>query len=196
MINRQEGHLDKAIENFRSVLHDRPAEAIARGFDFSEDYIVNNELGLVLFEQAKRADSNGKNEERDQFLKAAIDVFNCTLKFDSENVVAHANLGQLYDALGQADKSAEHAKLHLKYKPDDNARDAAVVSARKKSPAANRAAERFVIYPLHDAQRTNNVAGQINPTQGSRDMADQVKPTQELREVAVPVNAPKQPGGG
>ena len=37
--------LDQAIENFRSVLEDRYPELDERGFDFSKDYIVRNELG-------------------------------------------------------------------------------------------------------------------------------------------------------
>ena len=54
LVNKQQGYLDKAISNFRSVLEDRSEEMIRRDFDFSRDYQVINELGLVLFERAKQ----------------------------------------------------------------------------------------------------------------------------------------------
>ncbi len=38
--------------------------------------------------------------------------------------------------------------MYQKYKPDDNARDRALVLARSKDPAANHAAEAVVIYDL------------------------------------------------
>ena len=50
--------------------------------------------------------------------------------------------------LGDDEAEARHAALHAKYKPDDNARDRAVALARRKYPAANRAAEPVTIYEL------------------------------------------------
>jgi hypothetical protein len=41
--------------------------------------------------------------------------------------------------------------LHARYKPDDNAGDRAIALARARYPAANKAAEAVVIYPLHRA---------------------------------------------
>jgi len=48
-VDKQNGYLDKAIEEFRSILEDRYPELEKRKFDFSKDYEVINELGQNLF---------------------------------------------------------------------------------------------------------------------------------------------------
>ncbi|MFN7132146.1 MAG: hypothetical protein ACK4N5_08690 [Myxococcales bacterium] len=95
-----------------------------------------------------------------------------TLTIDSEDVLAHYNLGLIYEELRKAEehilknapedkaaagrerqyaaKAEEHRKLHARYKPDDNATDVAVRLARQKYPAANHAAEQVVIYDLSE----------------------------------------------
>ena len=67
---------------------------------------------------------------------------------DPENLEAHYNLERIYADLGETSKAEEHAALHRKYKPDDNARDSAIAAARSRYPAANVAAESVVIYDL------------------------------------------------
>ena len=67
---------------------------------------------------------------------------------DPENVAAHYGLAQAYADLGREAEAATHRALHAKYKPDDNARDRAVALARRRDPAADRAANSVVIYPL------------------------------------------------
>ena len=49
----------------------------------------------------------------------------------------------------EQDKAEEHRVKHQRYKPDDNARDRAVGLARKKYPAADRAANSLVVYLLN-----------------------------------------------
>jgi tetratricopeptide (TPR) repeat protein len=150
LINKQQGHLDAAIADFKSVLNDRTEATVRRGFDFSRDYVVINELGQTLFERAKQ--ERGRTAEskaaHDAFLREAVQMFEKTLTIDSEDVAAHHNLSLLHGVLGNEEKAAEHRKLHLRYKPDDNAEDRAVNIARKKNAAANAAAEKLVIYPL------------------------------------------------
>ena len=51
--------------------------------------------------------------------------------------------------LGDHERADEHRALHARYKSDDNAGDKAIAIARAKYPAANKAAEAVVIYPLH-----------------------------------------------
>ena len=75
-------------------------------------------------------------------------IFSSNQELDSENISAHYNLGQIYDRLGEPEKSAEHQKLHQRYKPDDTAQSRAVRLARQKYPAGNHAAKPLVIYPL------------------------------------------------
>ena len=48
LVNKQNGFLDEAITQFRSILEDRYPEVEERGFDFSRDYEVINELGSTL----------------------------------------------------------------------------------------------------------------------------------------------------
>jgi hypothetical protein len=148
-INRQQGHLDEAERNFRSVLETRTQEMIDRKFDFSLDYEVINDLGATLFDLARQQYADEQKQVRAEILREAAVQFEKTLSIDSENVTAHYNLQLLYAELGDADRAAEHGRLHLRYKPDDNATDRALKLARAKYPAANHAAEAVVIYPLH-----------------------------------------------
>jgi tetratricopeptide (TPR) repeat protein len=149
LVNKQNGYLDKAITEFTSILEDRYEELDRRGFDFSVDYEVINELGQTLFERAKL--ERGDPEAQKQWLKKAVARFKRTLEIDSENVTAHYNLALIYERLGERELAANHRKLHERYRPDDNARDRAIAIARRRDPAADHAAQATVIYPL---QRT------------------------------------------
>ena len=148
LINRQQGHLLEAEKNFRSVLDGRSQGMLARQFDFSLDYEVINLLGETLFDRAKQLRGPSHEEVRKLLLKEAVAEFQKTLSLDAENVNAHYNLALLYAQLGDRELADRHRGLHARYKPDDNARDRAVAAARKKYPAADRAAERVAIYPL------------------------------------------------
>lgn len=149
LLNRQQGHLEAAEKNFRSVLEDHTPEMAKRKFDFSLDYEVINELGATLFERAKQQYGPSRKEAREQLLREAAQTFESTLRIDAENVAAHHNLHLIYAQLGDQERSTMHQAKHERYKPDDNARDKAVAAARRKYPAANHAAEAIVIYPLH-----------------------------------------------
>lgn len=146
LVNKQNGYLDEAIREFTSILEDRYPELEQRGFNFSRDYEVINELGQTLFERAKMERANPAH--RDEFLRAATKRFEDTLAIDSENMTAHYNLGLIYASLGDKAKAEHHRRLHEKYRPDDNARDFAVTAARRRDPAADHAAQAIVIYDL------------------------------------------------
>jgi tetratricopeptide (TPR) repeat protein len=148
LVNREQGRLADAERNFRSVLYDETPERQQRGFDFSKDYEVINLLGMTLFDRARQIRDPQHAAEREALLREAVARFQDTLAIDSEDVTAHYQLMLLYKELGDSEKSAEHHRLHERYKPDDNARDLAIGLARKKYPAANHAAEAVVIYPL------------------------------------------------
>jgi tetratricopeptide (TPR) repeat protein len=147
--NRQQGHLDEAIQNFRSALYDKTEERQKRKFDFTMDYVAHNDLGDALFVRGQQERGDDRKETRENFYREAVAEFNVTLKLDSEDVTAHANLALLYKLLGDESRAAEHREKHARYKPDDNAQGRAINLARQKSQAANHAAERLVIYPLH-----------------------------------------------
>jgi tetratricopeptide (TPR) repeat protein len=148
LVNKQNGFLDQAITDLRSVLEDRYPELEQRGFDFGKDYEVINELGQTLFERAKLERGEARKAKRDEFLLAAKAEFERTLTLDTENVTAHYNLALVYAELGDAAKAAEHRGLHERFRPDDNARDRAIAIARRREPAADHAAQAVVIYDL------------------------------------------------
>jgi len=148
VINRQQGHLEKAERDFRSVLEDRSATMTARRFDFSADYEVINLLGLTLFDLGQLRARQKRPEESKAYFSQAIEEFEKTLSLDSENVTVHYNLQRLYLEQGDQQKADHHAALHARYKPDDNAQGRAVQRAKEKYPAANYAAEAVVKYQL------------------------------------------------
>lgn len=145
MVNRQQGNLRSAADSFTAVLETRVPD---RGFDFSLDYVVRNELGLTLIDLAQQADVQGSESEYRSYLNQAKLEFEAVLQADSENVTAHANLVEIYSLLGDEKLESLHRELHTRYKPDDNAAEVAVPAARRRYPAANHAAEALVIYDL------------------------------------------------
>jgi tetratricopeptide (TPR) repeat protein len=147
-VNRQQGHLQDAIRNLRSVLEDRTPEIERRRFDFSLDFKVINLLGQTQFDLARLRTRQGRQEEAVQLLRQAVETFHQTLAIDSEDVTAHHNLQLLYSELGDAENARKHAQLHQRYKPDDNAQGRAVRLARQRYPAADHAAEMVVRYSL------------------------------------------------
>jgi len=130
------------------VLDTGPSEVGARRFDFTADYEVINELGQALFERAKLERGSSAGVVRREFLQKAAAQFERTLQLDAENVTAHYVLSLIYAQLGDAARAADHAALHARYKPDDNARDHAIAVHRAANAAANHAAQSIVIYPL------------------------------------------------
>ncbi len=146
LVNAQLGQFDAAIANFRSIVTMDSAETRQRGFDFSRDYRVLNELGLNLFERAKQEQRNPKEQAR--LLEEADQWFMRTLTLDPENVTAHHNLALIASQRGERKKMAVHLSWHDEYRLDENARDQAIALARRDNPPANHAAEAVVIYDL------------------------------------------------
>ncbi|MBB3206063.1 tetratricopeptide (TPR) repeat protein [Rhodopirellula rubra] len=145
IVNRQQGNLDAAAESLRNVLETKIVE---RGFDFSLDYEVRNQLGLTLVDLFQRAEVQGDSDASERLLAEAEMHFEKVLEVDSENVTAHANLAEIFAWSGDTEKAEHHRMLHAKYKPDDNAAEVAIPAARRRYPAANHAAEDLVIYDL------------------------------------------------
>lgn len=148
LIHKQLGNLEQAIVEFRSILEDRYPELDRRGFDFSKDYEVINELGQTLFERAKLERGSAHFARRLEWLRQSVEQFQKTLQLDSENLTAHYNLALLYEQLGEPDLAARHHQWHQRYRPDDNARDRAIAIARRRDPAADHAAQAIIIYDL------------------------------------------------
>ena len=147
LVNQQNGFYDEAITSYRSILTDRYPELDERGFDFSQDYEVRNQLGLALYERGRLRRST-REGTREKFFREAIEAFEGTLKLDSENLTAHFNLWDLHKQLGETGAAEEHRVLFEKYRPDDNARDEVIAKHRAANDAADHAAQSVVIYPL------------------------------------------------
>ena len=150
LVNKQNGHLDEAISQFRSILEDRSPELERRNLDFSKDYEVLNELGQTYFERAKTERANPERQR--ECLRLAVEALEKTVALDSENLTAHYTLALVYTQLGEEDKAAYHRREHHKYLPDYNAQDRAVSIARRANPAADHAAQATVIYSLRGAE--------------------------------------------
>ncbi len=148
LVNKQNGHIDEARQNFLALVEMDTDETRRRGFDFSLDYRLLNELGQTCFERAKLERGPERKAQHDAFLTEAVTWFERTLDIDPENATAHYNLSLLNAQLGNAEQADHHRALHTKYKIDDNARDHAIAAARLISPSANHAAEAIVIYDL------------------------------------------------
>ncbi len=163
LVNQQNGNIDEAIANFRALVSLDTLETRSRGFDFSKDYRLLNELGNALFERAKQERGSARRSERESFLRESVEWFQKTLTLDPENVTAYYNLGLLYGQLGDKARASAARVAHAKYKVDDNARDHAIAAARRRSPPANHAAESIVIY---DLQRPGAYGMSINDDTG------------------------------
>jgi tetratricopeptide (TPR) repeat protein len=148
LVNKENGHLDDAIADFRAALGATSPELTARGFDFSRDYEVLNELGQALFERAKQERGDAAETARLDHLGQAASVFERTLAVDAENVTAHYALSLVYGELGDQDKAARHRQAHLRYTADEQARSRVIALHRADHPPANHAAQAIVIYYL------------------------------------------------
>jgi len=148
LVHRELGNLDKAIDSLQALAGTRFQSARDRGFDFSRDYRMLNELGGTLFDRARQERGASRKAARLALLQRSKARFDQVLEADPENVTAHYNLALVYAELGQPEKAARHRQLHEKYRPDDHAIERAVALHRSRNPAANHAAEAVAIYDL------------------------------------------------
>jgi tetratricopeptide (TPR) repeat protein len=149
LIDRENGHLDEAIESLRNIIDNRFQSARERGFDFSYDIRVLNMMGRTLFERAREERGNARQATRDELLEKSRDWFLKTLVIDPEDLTAHYNLAQVYTELGETELAEQHRALHEKYRPDDHAIEQAVAKSRSTNPVANHAAAAIAIYDLN-----------------------------------------------
>ena len=149
-MNQQNGYLEEALASFQSLIEMDTEETRRRGFDFSKDYRVLNQIGVALFDLAKLERGEARKPARLALLEKARASFEKTLELDPENLSAHYNLGLLLgpSELNEPERAKHHQSEHRRYKPDDNSRDSAVAAARRRDPAANHASEAVVLYDL------------------------------------------------
>jgi tetratricopeptide (TPR) repeat protein len=172
LVDREHGHLDRAVTTLKALLDTRFAEARERGFDFAKDFRARNLLGRTLYEQARRERGAARAQRRRALLEEARSEFAEVLILDPENLAAHFNLALIYAELGDAELAEEHRVLVDKYRPDDHAVERAVTMHRRRNPAADHAAEPVAVY---DLQRPR-ADGLDAPTRdlGSEDVATEI----------------------
>ena len=91
-VARQQGQLLEAEKNFREVL---AAKVPERGFDFSLDFRVRNQLGQTLLDLAEQAEARGNANESKEYLQKARDEFQLTLELAPESPMADEAQRQL-----------------------------------------------------------------------------------------------------
>ena len=157
LVDKQNGNFARAMEGFRRVLDTDFAGARERGFDFSIDTRVLNELAETALEASRLERGEGAGLPLAREAKEALER---SLEVDPEQAQAWWLMNRACEALGDPAGAAAAREQHAKYKPDENARDTAVRRAREKYPWANAAAEATVIYPLH---REGAAVGDLRP---------------------------------
>ncbi|HAJ92447.1 MAG TPA: aspartate phosphatase [Gammaproteobacteria bacterium] len=161
LIDRENGHLEIATQTLETLINNRFAAARQRGFDFSYDVRVLNELGRTLYERSRQL----RGKQQRELLEQAQVWFDKALQIDPENLAAHYNLGLIHAQLGNPDRATQHRALHEKYRPDDHAVGQAVARHRRENPAADHAASAIAIYDLgrHAHEETRQLArGHVN----------------------------------
>jgi tetratricopeptide (TPR) repeat protein len=161
LVDRELGHLDSAIDSLQALAETRFQSARDRGFDFSRDYRMLNELGITLFERARQERGDSRRAARLALLERARERFHDVLAADPENVTAHYNLALVYAELDQPQQAGRHRELHEKYRPDDHAVERAVALHRSRNPAANHAAEAVAIYDLQRSVTVGSNTGSL-----------------------------------
>ena len=153
LVEREQGNLDAAIARLDALVAGYPS-ARARGFDFSRDYQMLNELGRTLFERARQERGEPRKPQRDALLQRSLQTFRKVLQADPENVSAHYNLALVYSEMGDPQQAAAERELHQRYRPDDHAVERAATLHRQRNPAANHAAESVAVYALQPTPPT------------------------------------------
>ena len=145
LVNKQNGYLDKAITEFRSILEDRYPE-LDRAASISAR-ITRSSTNWA------RPSSNGQAGARRQaggaFLEQAASPVREDPRSSTPRTSPPTTTSRSSTPSSATPTLAEHhRRLHERYRPDDNARDRAVAIARRQNPAADHAAQAIVIYPL------------------------------------------------
>ena len=152
LIDHENGHLDQALQSLERIYDNRFSGTREKGYDFSRDTNLLNELGRISFERARQMRGKQNQTQRLALLEKAREWLNKTLAIDPENLTAHYNLALIYAELGDQKQMEFHRAEHERFRPDDNAIEVAVTRHRRNNPAADHAASAFPIYDLNRTQ--------------------------------------------
>ena len=123
-INLENGYLDEAIDNFESAM--KPTgQTKARGFDFSQDYRLLNELATAYFERSKQARGATNSELRQLLLAESRRLLHAVLELDPRiNGLITPCLWLRH--VRKRVVAETHRNAHQTYKRDDQARESVV----------------------------------------------------------------------
>ena len=135
LVNKENGHLDEAIANFTAALGATSPALTERGFDFSRDYEVLNELGQALFERAKQERGAGpRRGARRAACGRPRRPSTARSPSTAENVTAHYALSLIHGELGDQARAATHREAHLRYTADEQSRSRVIAIHRAANP--------------------------------------------------------------
>ncbi len=103
-VNLQNANLEEAIASFETILDPKNRDP-KRKFDFTQDWVVINELGMAHFELGKSyfwGAGAANDADAEKHLRKAVARFEDTLKLDPDNIEAHEFLSKCYVRLGGA----------------------------------------------------------------------------------------------
>ncbi|MCP4833177.1 MAG: hypothetical protein GY895_00290 [Phycisphaera sp.] len=146
---RELGDLEEAARRLERIIAAGYPVAVERGYDFSLDERVWNELATVRFQLARRAPTDDAYASEMELASAAIDR---SLELNSQRPQSWFLASKIFAAVGD-EIGAEKALAEFEIiRPDNNARDRAIRLARSRSEIADHAAEPIAIYDLSDAR--------------------------------------------
>jgi tetratricopeptide (TPR) repeat protein len=130
LIDEQNGNLERAAATFQKILNKDLAPA-EKGFNFSRDFVVINELGTVLFHRARQIEDAA---ERGRLIEQAIARYERTLTIEPEDLDAHYGLNQCFTLLGEKAPSASGRPVARPVDPKHLLELAKLVADRTKTP--------------------------------------------------------------
>jgi hypothetical protein len=145
-VARENGDLEEAARRLERIIAARYPVAVERGYDFSLDERVWNEMATIQFQLARRAPTDSASAER---LEEATKAVERSLELNSQVAQTWFLASTIRAASGDAAGSAKAQAEFELLRPDNNARDRAIRLARSRSEIADHAAEPLAIYELH-----------------------------------------------
>ena len=144
-VAREQGDLEGATRRLERIIAARYPVAVERGYDFSLDERVWNELATVRFEIARRA---ATDEQYEAQVELALEAISRSIELNAQSPESWFLASLIREASGDLE-GAEKALAEFEIiRPDNNARDRAIRLARSRSEIADHAAEPVAIYDL------------------------------------------------
>ena len=142
---RELGDLDESVRRLERIIAARYPTAVERGYDFSRDERVWNELATVRFQLSRTAATDESHAEQVAEANRAIER---SLALNPQMARSWFLASRIREAAGDADGAAAALAEFELLRPDDNARDRAIRLARSRSEIADHASEPLAIYDL------------------------------------------------